>query len=65
MTKSYSNQFPIGNAPVGNKPKETVLYNVEIWSGNRLVQTIYLNAPYAICVATRKKHVGAKIVPVK
>ena len=62
MTKSYSNQFPIGKAPVGNKQ---ALYNVEVWSGKRLVQTIYLNAPYAICVATRKKHVGARIVPAK
>jgi len=62
MAKEYSNQFPIGKRPIENQPPK--LYNVEVWSGRTKLRTIYLNAPYAVCVVVRKKTSGAKIVPV-
>lgn len=63
MPKTYSNQFPIGKKPVGNKPPQ--LWNIELWSGGRLLQTIYMNAPYAICKFKAKGIIGAKVVKAK
>ena len=62
---SYSNQFPIGKSPVGNKQKVTKLYNIQLWSGTRLLQTIFMNAPYAVCKFKAKGIAGAKIVLAK
>ena len=49
---SYSNQFPIGKNPVGNKLLP--LYNIEVWSGTAKIQTLYLNAPYGVCVVRKR-----------
>jgi len=53
MKKEYSNQFPIGKKPVGNK--QTKLYNIEIWNNSICIRNIYLNAPYAVCVMKKKE----------